>query len=99
MYFQQREDAGASIRIALELLVIALSFNPPSTQITLKATFFFKAYNSLPRITFAFAPGEEEIFMDIIKEQQEIITKEYHKTDANMSIEGFLESSTYSHAG
>ena len=47
---------GASIRIALELLVIALSFNPPSTQITLKATFFFKAYNTLPRITFAFAP-------------------------------------------
>ena len=39
------------------------------------------------------APGEEEIFMDIIKEQQEIITKEYHKTDANMSIEGFLEVS------
>ena len=29
----------------------------------------------------------------LIKEQQEIIAKEYHKTDANMSIEGFLELS------
>ena len=45
------------------------------------------------RAILMLAPGEEEIFMDIIKEQQEIITKEYHKTDANMSIEGFLEVS------
>ena len=87
------QKQGANANVILGRVLYALKKKVAFNVICVDGGLKDNAITRSSRAILMLAPGEEEIFMDIIKEQQEIITKEYHKTDANMSIEGFLEVS------
>lgn len=87
------QKQGANANVILGRVLYALKKKVAFTIVRVDGGLKDNAITRSSRAVLMLAPGEEESFMDTIKEQQEIIAKEYHKTDANMSIEGFLEVS------
>ncbi len=87
------QKQGANANVILGRVLYVLKQKTDFAIIRVDGGLKDNAITRSSRVVLMLAPGEEELFMDIIKEQQEIIAKEYHKTDANMSIEGFLEVS------
>lgn len=87
------QKQGANANVILGRVLYALKKKTDFTLICVDGGLKDNAITRSSRAVLMLAPGEEELFMDIIKEQQDIIAREYHKTDSNMIIEGFLELS------
>ena len=84
---------GANANVVLGRVLYELKKKADFTVVSVDGGLKDNAITRSARAILMFAPGQEDLFMDILKEQQGIIEKEYHKTDAGMSIEGFLELS------
>lgn len=87
------QKQGANANMILGRVLYALKKKTAFTIIRVDGGLKDNAITRSSRAVLMLAPGEEDVFLNIIKEQQDIISKEYHKTDADMSIEAFLELS------
>ena len=87
------QKQGANANVVLGRVLYALKKKVAFTIVRVDGGLKDNAITRSARAVLMLAPGEEELFMDIIKEQKNIIAKEYHKTDADMSIEGYFELS------
>lgn len=88
------QKQGANANMVLGRVLYALKKKTAFTIVRVDGGLKDNAITRSSRAVLMLAPGEEDSFLEIIKEQQDIISKEYHKTDADLSIEAFLEIST-----
>ena len=88
------QKQGANANVVLGRVLYALKKKADFTIVCVDGGLKDNAITRSARAVLMLAPGQEELFLDIVKEQQQIIAKEYHKTDANMVIEGFTELSS-----
>lgn len=88
------QKQGANANVILGRVLYALKKKADFTVVRVDGGLKDNAITRSARAILMIAPGQEELFLDIVKEQQEVIAKEYHKTDANMAIEGFTELSS-----
>ena len=88
------QKQGANANVILGRVLYALKKKADFTIVRVDGGLKDNAITRSARAILMLAPGQEELFLNVVKEQQEVIAKEYHKTDANMVIEGFTELSS-----
>ena len=80
------QKQGANANVVLGRVLYELKKKADFTVVSVDGGLKDNAITRSARAILMFAPGQEDLFMDILKEQQGIIEKEYHKTDAGMSM-------------